>query len=292
MINKSKLGGIVALMVFGASWLRAAEIPPLPDGYVVLDTVTSTTCLAVRVTVPSDQAVSGLRWFNGAVAPSFDQVLVASGSGLYPPVLDEAVAVADSVVGSQESWSELEFTEPVGSSTGSLFLVMQYPPDYEPLEGITPLGVGYQNVENKSHHFVTADGVDWIKVSSRCQLMMEPVFCAMTDTTMVKSNRPDAGSAGELPLPKVLGLDIYPNPFNPVAKIQLALPIDSDCSLRVYDLRGCLVRDLKLGHLTVGYHEIPWHGQDDRGQPVGSGVYFAQVRVGDKTLNHRMVMVK
>ncbi|MGD9549173.1 MAG: FlgD immunoglobulin-like domain containing protein [Candidatus Krumholzibacteriia bacterium] len=288
----SSLSVVIAVLVLGVGRLGAAEVPVLPDGYVILDSMTANTCLAVRVSVPPDQAVSGIRWFNGATEPGFDRVLVAGGSGLFPPALAEAVPVAEDIPGAQEDWSDLEFSEPVGSTTGSLFLIMKYPADYVPPEGGAPLGVGYRNVENRSDHFVTDDGSDWIKVSSRCQLMMEPVFCALTDTTLVKSMQPSEADEQDLPLPKVLALDVYPNPFNPQATIRLALPQDTACSLKVYDVRGRLVRDFRPGTLPAGFHEFVWRGRDDRDQPVGSGVYFARIMAGGKTLGRRMVLIK
>ncbi len=40
------------------------------------------------------------------------------------------------------------------------------------------------------------------------------------------------------------------------------------------------------------YHTFVWEGRDDRGQGASSGVYFAQVKVEDKTLNHRLILIK
>lgn len=107
-----------------------------------------------------------------------------------------------------------------------------------------------------------------------------------------KSALRDEGDSKGNELPKKLGVAIYPNPFNPIAHIKLALPAAADCSLKIYDLRGRRVKDFQVGYLPAGYHTFEWDGSDDRGRGSSSGVYFAQVKVGDKTLNHRLIMVK
>ncbi|MGD9546579.1 MAG: FlgD immunoglobulin-like domain containing protein [Candidatus Krumholzibacteriia bacterium] len=180
----------------------------------------------------------------------------------------------------------------MASLSGSLFLIMQYPAGYVPPQEGLPLGVGYQNVPHRSAYFVTADGEEWVKVSSGCQVLMEPEFCVRDSSMLAKNQRDDQDEAEDEALPKVLGVSSYPNPFNPVATIQLALPKACECTVRIFDLRGRLVRDFKVGFLEAGYHDLEWWGRDDRGQPASSGVYFAQIRAGDKTLNHRMIMVK
>ncbi len=84
----------------------------------------------------------------------------------------------------------------------------------------------------------------------------------------------------------------YPNPFNPQATIRLALPRPAECSLKIFDIRGRLVKDFRPGYLSAGYHAFIWRGLDDRGQQASSGVYFAHMKVADKTLNQRLIMIK
>ncbi len=54
--------------------------------------------------------------------------------------------------------------------------------------------------------------------------------------------------------PKKLSVDVYSNPFNPIAKIRLALPEAANCSLKIFDLRGRRVKDFKVGFLPAGFH--------------------------------------
>jgi hypothetical protein len=66
-----------------------------------------------------------------------------------------------------------------------------------------------------------------------------------------------------------------PNPFNPVTKIRFAVSKASDVSLRVYNVRGELVKTIASGHFEQGMHEATWNGRNAAGQQVSSGVYYA-----------------
>ena len=67
-----------------------------------LDPPQPQTCVAVRVDVPDDKMVTGVRWYNGTATTAFPRLLVASGTQVAPPALTEAVALADSVQGQDQ----------------------------------------------------------------------------------------------------------------------------------------------------------------------------------------------
>jgi hypothetical protein len=67
----------------------------------------------------------------------------------------------------------------------------------------------------------------------------------------------------------------YPNPFNPTTTIRFSIEQPDEIRLEIYDLAGRLVRTLIDNENKVaGEHLVLWDGRDDRGKPVGSGVYF------------------
>jgi hypothetical protein len=84
----------------------------------------------------------------------------------------------------------------------------------------------------------------------------------------------------------------YPNPFNPATTIALDLPRAGDVSLKIYNLRGALVRTLLDERLAAGRHEIVWNGTDDRGAAVASGVYFSEVKADGEVRVHKLALVK
>ncbi len=72
----------------------------------------------------------------------------------------------------------------------------------------------------------------------------------------------------------------YPNPFNPVTTLRYDLPANSRVRLTIYDVMGREVRTLLQGVEEPGYHQVFWDGTDDRGRPVGSGVYLYRIQAG------------
>jgi len=83
-----------------------------------------------------------------------------------------------------------------------------------------------------------------------------------------------------------------PNPFNPQTMIRWTLPLDADVTLRVYDVRGRLVRTLVDERQTAGARAATWDGRDDRGASVASGAYVYRLQAGEVSLQRRMMLVR
>lgn len=70
----------------------------------------------------------------------------------------------------------------------------------------------------------------------------------------------------------------YPNPCNPRTTLRMSLPADAvgtgDAEVRIYDVRGGLVRRLTGGRAVAGGVEISWDGRDRQGGSVASGRYL------------------
>ena len=84
----------------------------------------------------------------------------------------------------------------------------------------------------------------------------------------------------------------YPNPFNPETVIRYQLPVISIVQLTVYDLMGRTVKELVNGNTPAGTHHIIWNGTDTYGKPVASGMYLYQLKVSNKILTKKLVMLK
>jgi hypothetical protein len=83
-----------------------------------------------------------------------------------------------------------------------------------------------------------------------------------------------------------------PNPFNPSTVIALGMPEAGHARLRVYDVRGHLVRTLVDGPLTAGQHRLRWDGRAESGRPVASGVYVLRLEGAGSTLHRRLVLIR
>ena len=64
-------------------------------------------------------------------------------------------------------------------------------------------------------------------------------------------------------------------------------------SLKVYDIRGRLVRTLVDGPVPAGADQaVTWDGTSDAGAQVSSGVYFYEARTGGEVKVGKMALVK
>ena len=85
----------------------------------------------------------------------------------------------------------------------------------------------------------------------------------------------------------------YPNPFNPETQICYELSHEAEVTLRVYDLSGRLVSELaRSEHHDPGPHTALWHGRDDAGRDVASGVYFLRLEAEEQAVERKMVLLK
>jgi hypothetical protein len=87
-------------------------------------------------------------------------------------------------------------------------------------------------------------------------------------------------------------LQNHPNPFNPSTIIEYAIPARQEVAIRVFDLKGALVRELLHGVQDAGRHQMAWDGRNDNCAPVSSGVYLCAVSCGGRILSQSLTLVK
>jgi hypothetical protein len=83
-----------------------------------------------------------------------------------------------------------------------------------------------------------------------------------------------------------------PNPFNPTTSISFTVPARSRVRLDVYDVEGRHVKTLFDDMIEAGTRSARWDGTNERGDQVGSGVYFYQLRTAETLLTRKMVLLK
>ena len=89
----------------------------------------------------------------------------------------------------------------------------------------------------------------------------------------------------------------YPNPFNSETWIPFRLTSPTNVTISIYDLKGNLVKQLKLGWLLSGnyldkHNAIYWNGLNKDAEPVSSGVYFYTIEAGNFVATRKMVIVQ
>ena len=105
-----------------------------------------------------------------------------------------------------------------------------------------------------------------------------------------------APAAQSIPAKSAL-LPNFPNPFNPETWIPYQLSKSAEVTLTIYNMRGQVIRQLKLGHQSAGVYRsrsraIHWDGRNSIGEKVAAGVYFYTLTAGDFTATRKMLIRK
>ena len=89
-------------------------------------------------------------------------------------------------------------------------------------------------------------------------------------------------------------LSNFPNPFNPETTIYFTAENAEDAELMIYNLKGQKIKTIPLILSGVeGQSSILWDGRDENNLPVGSGVYFYQLRIdGNSKAINKMILMK
>jgi len=83
-----------------------------------------------------------------------------------------------------------------------------------------------------------------------------------------------------------------PNPFASETEIAYALPTAVRASLRVYDVRGRLVRVLVDAAKPAGVHRVRWDGRDASGRAASAGIYFVKLSAGGFERAQRLLRLR
>ncbi|MDD2228989.1 MAG: T9SS type A sorting domain-containing protein [Candidatus Cloacimonetes bacterium] len=168
-----------------------------------------------------------------------------------------------------QGWNTITWNTPVEIADGSFYITI--------LETANASAIGMDTSSNgHSYKRITAA---WEPVTEG-EIMLHAIV--------------DTGSAiddEELPA-LVLEANNYPNPFNPETTISFSLPTSGLTSLKIYNLKGQLVRNLANREMATGTQRVVWNGMDDNNKPVSSGLYFYQVNNGGKSITRKMLLSK
>jgi hypothetical protein len=94
-----------------------------------------------------------------------------------------------------------------------------------------------------------------------------------------------------LPHP-TLSLSNYPNPFELNTTIKYNLSRESTVSLKIYNTRGQLVRNLADERKASGTQAITWDGKDNMGRKVAAGVYLMHLKSEDRQESKKLMLMK
>jgi len=84
----------------------------------------------------------------------------------------------------------------------------------------------------------------------------------------------------------------YPNPFTTSTTVRFDLPTEAPTKLRIYNIRGQLVREIINEVKAQGKYQIVWDGNDTEGRRVSSGVYIYSLQSDGQQITKRLVVLK
>jgi hypothetical protein len=87
-------------------------------------------------------------------------------------------------------------------------------------------------------------------------------------------------------------LQNYPNPFRAGSVIRYEMAKAGTAELRVFDVRGQLVKRIVSEHSQPGRYEVAWHGRNEQGQSVPPGAYFYRLVAGKFSQSRKMILIR
>jgi len=141
------------------------------------------------------------------------------------------------------------------------------------------------------YNFFLPPNLSPVQAGLICEQMKNPLHCQVKAqkyqpaSSWVKNNKkvkPD----------EFLLVQNYPNPFNSATTISFSLARKSSVSLKIYDSMGRLVCTLIEQDYQPGQHQIKWHGQNDQGATVPSGIYFCKLIADDHSAKRKLIVLR
>lgn len=261
------------------------------QGVMCLAPLGTGSSLAVRVQLPKDKALAGVRWYNNDGTTAFPRVMLAMAADAFPQ-RDVAITAAHSVTGVSWGWSELRLAEPMASTSGAVDVIFEVAAGAE----LTAEGAGggsafgYRAEAGGPAAFVSSDGEEWSRLRADCRLLVEPVLVPREEGVAMLAPPAKAKDSAATWTTRLLAP--RPNPANPGVTLAFTLARDTRIELSVFDVRGRQVVTLLRGTEAAGTHEVFWQGNDRVGRPVGSGVYLARLSVGEEVFSRRLLLVR
>jgi len=166
-----------------------------------------------------------------------------------------------------------------------------------------PLGIDPQwdTGDTATFHLDLADLPPWRGITNILATLQDgDLDISVSDDTGVdyvklvieKCRIPQSGTGSETPAYPGLRAHIYPNPFNPVTRIDLEIPAPAWTNLTVYDLQGRRVITLMNEFMPANHKTVRWDGRDSRGRLQAAGVYFIRAQSGKFSLTKKAVLLK
>ena len=286
-----------AILVGFAGGAAGASDTSAVIGVFGLSQTTEQTYIAAWVPVSEGAVVTGVRWYQNDGQTTFPEILATAGTLDWPTAVTTATLLLQDVGGVGSSWNEALFTRPITSDSGGLYVIFQLPPGatFERVGQGGGFGFGYLEGDGVRRGWISGDGEDWNPVRPNRRIAVEAIVeankSAIEPLVLHLPNMEPRGGV-DPGTQAIAGMMVFPNPFNASAEARFTLPAAGHVNLDVFDLQGRRVIRLLAGTMSAGEHSVIWHGVDEAGKAVASGVYFVKMQAGGIEFTKSLVLVK
>jgi len=143
----------------------------------------------------------------------------------------------------------------------------------------------YKITDGYTHDLVSYDVRSYFSVNaSYSDPNWVPVF-ARQDISAERGVGEAEQAADLAAVPMEYSLGSYPNPFNPSTTIRYTLLQNARVQVGIFDLMGREITRLVDTEKNAGMYQVVWHGVDERGEILPSGIYL--VRMSAESTNGR-----
>ena len=143
----------------------------------------------------------------------------------------------------------------------------------------------------------TDGGVSWHLAGfgvhvNRFRFFGPPIGFAVGSTVYKYTAATGVGEAPSGAPPALVLAQNYPNPFRGSTAIDFVLPRAAGVRLAIYDLAGRRVATVLDASWPQGRYQVEWDARDDRGRPVGAGLYWYRLTAGSEARSHQLLVIR
>jgi len=85
----------------------------------------------------------------------------------------------------------------------------------------------------------------------------------------------------------------FPNPFNPSTTINFSLKEQGFVELKIYNIKGRLIREVINQKMKGGEHNVIWNGKDENNRCCSSGIYLMNLKLnGVSRKTSKVILLK
>nr|MEE4269244.1 CotH kinase family protein [Candidatus Krumholzibacteria bacterium] len=118
-------------------------------------------------------------------------------------------------------------------------------------------------------------------------------WAAMDVATPGAGNAPISAAPLDTRATSVKLAPAWPNPTSGGLAVMGRVPAGQDAvRLKIFTVRGQLVRDLLVDSNGEGWHTWTWDGRDEAGRPASAGVYLLRLQAAGQVSHQRVVLVR